>query len=125
MKTQEIHVAFNCLDGTTHLSRSFTIEGIQRPDQPHEVALTRLLFEGGYMLQVDDELTVIQKNDFKITYRNVEPDNLVIHGDCKNPEPAGYDGDVMTLLSEYKAPITELDLVKMKLLHLRIVLSLK
>ena len=35
------------------------------------------------MLQIDNELTVIQKNDFKITYRNDEPENLVIHGDRK------------------------------------------
>lgn len=105
MKLEEVHVVFNCLDGTTELSRSESLEGIQRPDQPHEVALTRLMFAGGYMLQVDDELTVIQKGDFKITYSSDEPSNLLIHGDGGGDEPAGYEGDVITLLSEYQCPI--------------------
>ncbi|AVP84531.1 hypothetical protein [Aeromonas hydrophila] len=123
MKIQEIHIVFNCLDGTTELSRSSSLEGIQRPNQPHEVALTRLMFEGCYMLQVDNELTVIQKGDFKITYCNDEPDNLVIHGDGGGDEPAGYEGDVMDFLQEYESPITELDLIKMRTTYLKIVLN--
>ena len=124
MKIQEIQVVFLCLDGTTELSRSDTIEGIQRPDQPHSIQLTRLMFEGGY-IQIDDELTVIQKNDFKITYRNDEPETLVIHGDCKNPEPAGFEGDVMDLLSQYKCPISCDDLIKMRTAYTRVLLHLK
>lgn len=123
MKITEIHVVFNCLDGTTELSRSDTIQGIHIPDQPHSIQLTRLMFEG-YMLQIDDAYTVIQKNDFKITYRNDEPETLVIHGDCKNPEPAGYEGDVMTLLSEYKCPISATDLVMMRTAHTRLMLTI-
>ncbi|MDX7825729.1 hypothetical protein SJR89_01240 [Aeromonas caviae] len=123
MKITEIHVVFNCLDGTTELSRSDTIEGIQRPDQPHSIQLTRLMFEGGY-IQIDDELTVIQKNDFKITYRNDEPETLVIHGDCKNPEPAGFEGDVMTLLQDYGCPISCDDLIKMRTAYTRLMLTI-
>lgn len=125
MKTLEIHVVFNCLNGTTELSRSSSIDGIKRPDQPYTVQLIRLLFEGGYMFQVDDELTVIQKNDFKINFLNSEPTNLVIHGDCKSQEPAGYDGDVMTLLSEYKCPIRCDDLVKMRTERMKVLVYLK
>lgn len=124
MKIQEIHVVFNCLDGTNELSRSSTIQDIQRPDQPHNIQLTRLMFEG-YMLQNDEAYTVIQKNDFKITYRNDEPETLVIHGDGKNPEPAGYEGDVMTLLSEYKCPISLDDLIKMRTARMKVLLHLK
>lgn len=124
MKIQEVHVVFNYLGGTTELIRSNSLDGMKRPDQPHKVALTRLIFEGGYMFQVDDELIVIQKDNFKITYRNDEPDNLVIHDDCKNPEPAGFDGDVMTLLSEYKAPISCEDLSKMRTEYTRLMLTL-
>ncbi|MGY6036656.1 hypothetical protein [Aeromonas sp. AE23HZ002T15] len=124
MKTLEIHVVFNCLNGTTELSRSSSIDGIKRPDQPYTVQLIRLLFEGGYMFQVDDELTVIQLGDFKITYRNDETDNLVIHGDGKNPEPAGYEGDVMTLLQEYECPISTDDLIKMRTAYTRLMLTL-
>ncbi|MDX7833819.1 hypothetical protein [Aeromonas caviae] len=123
MKITEIHVVFNCLDGTTELSRSDTIQGIQRPDQPHSIQLTRLMFEG-YMLQIDNELTVIQKNDFKITYRNDEPENLVIHGDGKNPEPAGFEGDVMALLQEYECPISCDDLIKMRTAYTRLMLTI-
>lgn len=126
MKIQEINVVFRCLDGTTQLSTSSTIQDIQVPNQPHDIQLVRILFEDGcYMLQVDDELTVIQKNDFKITYRNDEPTNLVIHGDCKSQEPAGYDGDVMDLLSQYKCPIHCDALIKMRTAHLRVLLTLK
>ncbi|WP_349918172.1 hypothetical protein [Aeromonas veronii] len=125
MKTQEIHVAFNCLDETTHLSRSSTIEGIQRPDQPHDIQLVRIIFEDGYMLQIDDEMTVIQKGEFKITYLNSEPTNLVIHGDCKSQEPAGYDGDVMDLLSQYKCPISATDLVMMRSARMKVIVHLK
>lgn len=124
MKITEIHVVFNCLDGTTELSRSDTIEGIQRPDQPHSIQLTRLMFEGGYMLQNDEAYTVIQKNDFKITYCNDEPENLVIHGDGKNPEPAGYEGDVMDLLQDYECPISCDDLIKMRTAHTRLMLTI-
>lgn len=124
MKIQEIQVVFLCLDGTTELSRSDTIQGIQRPDQPHSIQLTRLMFEGGYMLQNDDELTVIQKGEFKITYLNSEPTNLLIHGDGKNPEPAGYEGDVMDLLSEYKCPISCDDLIKMRTAYTRLMLTI-
>ncbi|MFQ2266802.1 hypothetical protein ACK321_12130 [Aeromonas hydrophila] len=124
MKLEEVHVVFNCLDGTTELSRSESLEGIQRPDQPHEVALTRLMFAGGYMLQVADELTVIQKGDFKITYLNCEPDNLVIYGDCKNQEPAGYEGDVMTLLQEYECSISCDDWIKMRTVYTRVMLTI-
>ncbi|MEB6640877.1 hypothetical protein MXM19_08455 [Aeromonas caviae] len=124
MKITEIHIVFNSLDGTTQLSRSEAIEGIQRPDQPHSIQLTRLMFEGGYMLQNDDELTVIQKNDFKITYRNDEPENLVIHGDGKNPEPAGFEGDVMDLLQDYECPISCDDLIKMRTAYTRLMLTI-
>ncbi|MDX7787420.1 hypothetical protein [Aeromonas caviae] len=124
MKITEIHVVFNCLDGTTELSRSDTIEGIQRPDQPHSIQLTRLMFEGGYILQNDEAYTVIQKNDFKITYCNDEPENLVIHGDGKNPEPAGYEGDVMDLLQDYECPISCDDLIKMRTAHTRLMLTI-
>lgn len=124
MKTLEIHVLFNCLDGTTELSRSESLEGIQRPNQPHEVALTRLMFVGGYMLQVDDELTVIQKEDFKITYCNDEPDNLVIHGDGGGDEPAGYEGTIEELLQEYRSPITLDDLIRMRTAYTRLMLTL-
>lgn len=123
MKIQEIHVVFNCLDGTTELSRSSSLDGIKKPEQPYELALTRLMFEGGYMFQVDDELTVIQKGDFKIVYCNCEPDNLVIYGDGGGDEPAGYEGDVMDFLQEYESPITELDLIKMRTTYLKIVLN--
>lgn len=123
MKTKEIHVVFRCLDCTTELSRSDALEGIQRPNQPHCIQLVRILFEGGYMFQVDDELTLFQKDAFKITYLNCEPDNLVIHGDCKNQEPAGYEGDVMAFLQEYDTPITTLDLIKMRTVYLKIVLN--
>ncbi|ENC6659496.1 hypothetical protein ABKY47_004011 [Aeromonas hydrophila] len=105
MKIQEIHVVFNCLDGTTELSRSSSLDGIKIPEQPYEVALIRLMFEGGYMFQVDDELSVIEKDGFKVVYCNCEPENLVIHGDGGSDEPAGYDGSVITLLSEYQCPI--------------------
>lgn len=125
MKIQEINVVFNCLDGTTELSRSDTIEGIQRPTQPHDIQLVRILFEHVTILQVDDELTVIQKGDFKITYRNDEPTNLVIHGDCKSQEPAGYDGDVMDLLSQYKCPISATDLVMMRSTRMKVLVYLK
>lgn len=125
MKIQEIHVVFNCLDGTNELSRSEAIEGIQRPDQPHSIQLTRLMFHGGYMFQVDDELTVIQKDNFKITYRNDETENLVIHGDGKNPEPAGFDGDMMMLLQEYECPISCEELIKMRTAYTRVLLHLK
>lgn len=124
MKIQEIQVVFNCLDGTTELSRSNTIQGIQRPDQPHSIQLTRLMFDGGYMLQNDEAYTVIQKGNFKIVYCNHEPDHLLIHGDGKNPEPAGYEGDVMTLLSEYKCPISATDLVMMRTAHTRLMLTI-
>ncbi|WP_324034498.1 hypothetical protein [Aeromonas caviae] len=123
MKITEIHVVFNCLDGTTELSRS-SLEGIQRPNQPHEVALTRLMFEGGYVHQNDEAYTVIQKGEFKITYRNDEPETLVIHGDCKSQEPAGYDGDVMDLLSQYKCPISCDDLIKMRTVYTRLMLTI-
>ncbi|WP_323928600.1 hypothetical protein [Aeromonas caviae] len=123
MKITEIHVVFNCLDGTTELSRSEAIEGIQRPDQPHSIQLTRLMFEG-YMLQIDDAYTVIQKNDFKITYRNDEPETLVIHDDGKNPEPAGFEGDVMTLLQDYECPISLDDLIKMRTAYTRLMLTI-
>lgn len=125
MKIQEIHVLFNCLDGTSALSRSNTIEAIQVPNQPHDIQLVRILFEGGYMLQVDDELTVLQKDNFKITYLNDEPDNLVIHGDGKNPDPAGFDGDVMDLLSQYKCPISCTDLVMMRTVRMKVLVYLK
>lgn len=125
MKTQEIHVVFTCLDETTELSRSDTIQGIQRPDQPHDIQLVRILFDGGYMLQVDSELTVIQKGNFKITYLNDEPDNLVIHCDRKSSEPAGYDGDVMDLLSQYKCPISCTDLVMMRSTRMKVLVYLK
>lgn len=125
MKTLEIHVLFKCLDGTTELSRSDTIEAIQVPNQPHDIQLVRILFEGGYILQIDSELTVIQKGEFKITYLNDEPDNLVIHCDGKNPEPAGFDGDVMTLLSEYKCPISCTDLVMMRSTRMKVLVYLK
>lgn len=124
MKIQEINVLFNCLDGTTELSRSDTLGGIQRPAQPYDIQLVRILFDDA-MLQIDSELTVIQKGDFKITYRNDEPTNLVIHGDCKSQEPAGYDGDVLALLSQYKCPIRCDDLIKMRIAHLRVLLTLK
>lgn len=123
MKTLEIHVVFRCLDGTTELSRSDALEGIQRPEQPHKVALIRLMFEGGYMFQVDDDLTVIQKGDFKITYRNDEPDNLVIHGDGGD-EPAGYEGAIEELLQEYRSPITLDDLIRIRTAYTRIMLTL-
>lgn len=124
MKIQEIHVVFLCLDGTTELARSYTIQGIQRPDQPHSIQLTRLMFEGGYMLQNDEVYTIVQKNDFKITYRNDEPENLVIHGDGKNPEPAGFDGDVMVLLQEYECPISCEELIKMRTAYTRLMLTI-
>lgn len=124
MKFEEIHVVFNCLDGTTELSRSESLEGIQRPNQPHEVALTRLMFEGGYMLQVADELKVIQKGSFKITYLNDEPDNLVIHGDGGGDEPAGYEGTIEELLQEYRSPITLDDLIRMRTAYTRLMLTL-
>ncbi|MEI4983830.1 hypothetical protein U1438_15355 [Aeromonas caviae] len=123
MKIQEIQVVFNCLDGTNELSRSSTIQDIQRPDQPHSIQLTRLMFEG-YMLQIDDAYTVIQKNDFKITYRNDEPETLVIHGDCKKPEPAGFEGDVMALLQEYECPISFEELIKMRTAYTRLMLTI-
>lgn len=125
MKIQEIQVVFNCLDGSTELSRSDTIQGIQRPDQPHDIQLVRILFDGGYMLQNDEAYTIIQRNDFKITYRNDEPDNLVIHGDGKNPEPAGYEGDVMDLLQDYECPISCDDLIKMRTTRMKVLLHLK
>lgn len=124
MKIQEIHVVFNCLDGTTELSRSSSLDGIKEPEQPHEVALTRLMFEGGYMLQVDDELTVIQKGDFKIVYCNCEPDNLVIHGDGGGDEPAGYEGDVMDFLQEHECLISCDDLIRMRTAYSRTLLSI-
>lgn len=124
MKIQEIHVVFNCLDGTTELSRSSSLEGIQRPNQPHEAALTRLMFEGGCMFQVDDFLTVIQKGDFKITYCNDEPDNLVIYGDGGGDEPAGYEGDVMDFLQEYESLISFDDLIRMRTAYSRTLLSI-
>lgn len=124
MKIQEIQVVFNCLDGTTELSRSDTIQGIHIPDQPHDIQLVRILFDGGYMLQNDEAYTVIQKNDFKIIYRNDEPETLVIHGDGKNPEPAGYEGDVMDLLSQYKCPISCDDLIKMRTAYTRLMLTI-
>jgi len=124
MKTLEIHVLFNCLDGTTELSRSESLEDIQRPDQPHIIQLVRILFEGGYMLQVDDELTVIQKGDFKITYCNDAPDNLVIHGDGGGDEPAGYEGTIEELLQEYSSPITLDDLIRMCTAYTRLMLTL-
>ncbi|MER0498815.1 hypothetical protein ABR855_12265 [Aeromonas hydrophila] len=124
MKIQEIHVVFNCLDGTTELSRSSSLDGIKIPEQPYEVALIRLMFEGCYMFQVDDELTVIEKDDFKITYLNCEPDNLVIYGDCKNQEPAGYEGDVMAFLQEYKSPIICYDLIRMRTVYVKVMLKL-
>lgn len=123
MKIQEIQVVFNCLDGTTELSRSDT-QGIQRPDQPHDIQLVRILFDGGYMLQNDEVYTIVQKNDFKITYRNDEPENLVIHGDGKNPEPAGFDGDVMVLLQEYECPISCEELIKMRTAYTRLMLTI-
>lgn len=123
MKIQEIQVVFNCLDGTTELSRSDTIQGIQRPDQPHDIQLVRILFDGGYMLQIDSELTVILKNDFKITYLNSEPYHLLIHGDGKNPDPAGFHGDVIDLLSQYKCPITTEQYIAMKGKHLQIMMK--
>lgn len=125
MKIQEIHVVFLCLDETTELSRSDTIQGIQRPAQPHDIQLVRILFEGGYMLQIDNELTVIQRGEFKITYLNSEPTNLVIHGDGKNPEPAGFDGDVMDLLSQYRCPISCTDLVMMRTARMKVLVYLK
>lgn len=125
MKTLEIHVVFNCLDGTTELRRSDTPEGIQQPNQPHDIQLVRILFEDGYMLQVCAEMTVIQKGEFKITYLNSEPTNLVIHGDCKSQEPAGYDGDVMDLLSQYKCPISATDLVMMRSTRMKVLVYLK
>ncbi|MCR3907566.1 hypothetical protein NUK47_02130 [Aeromonas hydrophila] len=124
MKLEEVHVVFNCLDGTTELSRSESLEGIQRPDQPHEVALIRLMFSGGYMFQVDDELTLIQKGDFKITYCNDEPDNLVIHGDGGGDEPAGYEGDVMDFLQEHECLISCDDLIRMRTAYSRTLLSI-
>ncbi|MFQ2773185.1 hypothetical protein ACK3Y4_20945 [Aeromonas caviae] len=124
MKIQEIQVVFLCLDGTTELSRSDTIEGIQRPDQPHSIQLTRLMFEGGYMLQNDEAYTVIQKGNFKITYLNSESDHLVIHDDGKNPEPAGFEGDVKDLLSQYKCPISCDDLIKMRTAYTRLMLTI-
>ncbi len=124
MKIQEIQVVFNCLDGTTELSRSDTIQGIQVPNQPHDIQLVRILFDGGYMLQTDEAYTVIQKNDFKITY-GMEPETLVIHGDGKNPEPAGYEGDVMALLQEYECPISCEELIKMRTAYTRVLLHLK
>ncbi|MFR9702215.1 hypothetical protein ACL00O_06910 [Aeromonas sanarellii] len=124
MKITEIHIVFNSLDGTTQLSRSEAIEGIQRPDQPHSIQLTRLMFHGGYMLQIDEAYTVIQKNDFKITYRNDEPETLVIHDDGKNPEPAGYEGDVMDLLQDYECPISCEELIKMRTAYTRLMLTI-
>ena len=124
MKTKEIHVVFRCLDGTTELSRSDALEGIQRPNQPYCIQLVRILFEGCYIFQVDDELTLIQKDAFKITYLNDEPDNLVIHGDGKNPEPAGFEGTLEELLQEYKAPITLDDLIRMRTAYLKVILKL-
>lgn len=124
MKTLEIHVVFNCLDGTSQLSTSSTIQDIQVPDQPHDIQLVRILFDG-YMLQIDDEMTVIQKGELKITYLNSEPTNLVIHGDCKSQEPAGYDGDVMDLLSQYKCPISATDLVMMRSTRMKVLVYLK
>lgn len=125
MKIQEIQVVFNCLDGTNELSRSDTIEGIQRPDQPSNIQLSRLMFEGGYMLQIDNEVTVIQKNEFIITYLNSEPSYLVIHGDCSDPEPAEFEGTVMELLSQYHCPVTWDELVKMRVQRMKILLHLK
>lgn len=125
MKIQEIHVLFNCLDGTTELSRSNTIEAIQVPNQPHDIQLVRILFDGGcYMLQTDEAYTVIQKGNFKITYLNSESDHLVIHDDGKNPEPAGFDGDVMTLLQDYGCPISCDDLIKMRTAYTRLMLTI-
>ncbi|MFQ2602881.1 hypothetical protein ACK30G_08400 [Aeromonas caviae] len=125
MKIQEIQVVFNCLDGTTELAASNTIQGIQVPNQPHDIQLVRILFDGGcYMLQTDEAYTVIQKNDFKITYCNDEPENLVIHGDGKNPEPAGFEGDVMALLQEYECPISFEELIKMRTAYTRLMLTI-
>lgn len=124
MKIQEIHVVFNCLDGTTELSRFNSLDGIKKPEQPYEVALIHLMFEGGYMFQVDDELTVIQKDGFKIVYCNCEPENLVIHGDGGGDEPAGYEGDVMTLLQEYECPIRCDDWIKMRTVYTRVMLTI-
>lgn len=125
MKIQEIQVVFNCLDGTTELSRSDTIQGIHIPDQPHDIQLVRILFDGGYMLQNDEAYTVIQKNDFKIIYRNDEPETLVIHGDGKHSDPAGYDGDVMTLLQDYECPITTEQYIVMMGKYVQIMIQLK
>lgn len=125
MKITEIHVVFNCLDGTTELSRSSTIQDIQVPNQPHDIQLVRILFDGGcYMLQTDEAYTVIQKGNFKITYLNSESDHLVIHDDGKNPEPAGFDGDVMTLLQDYGCPISCDDLIKMRTAYTRLMLTI-
>lgn len=123
MKIQELQVVFNCLDRSTELSRS-TSTNIQRPDQPHEISLIRLNFEDSSMYQVDEAYTVIQKGSFKITFHNSEPDNLVIHGDGKSPEPAGYDGSVMDLLQEYQCPISYEDLIKMRTVYTRVILTL-
>jgi len=76
------------------------------------------------MFQVDDELSVIQKDCFNITYLNCEPDNLVIYGDCKSQEPAGYEGDVMAFLQEYKSPISFDDLIRMRTVYLKVMLKL-
>lgn len=124
MKIQDIHVVFNCLDGTTELSRSSILDGIKIPEQPYEVALIRLIFEGCYMFQVDDELTVIQKDGFKIVYCNCEPENLVIHSNGGGDEPAGYEGDVMTLLQEYECPISCDDWIKMRTVYTRVMLTI-
>ncbi|MEI4979549.1 hypothetical protein U1499_13830 [Aeromonas caviae] len=124
MQIKEIQVVFNCLDKSTVLSRSETIEGIQRPDQPHNIQLSRLMFESGYMLQIDDDVTVIQKGSFKITYLNDEPDNLVIHGDGGGDEPAGYEGTIEELLQEYSSPITLDDLIRMRTAYTRLMLTL-
>lgn len=105
MQIQEIQVVFNCIDHSTELSRS-TNTTVQKPEQPHDISLVRLNFEDGSMYQVDETYAVIQKGTFKVTYLRSDPENLVVHEGGANTEPAGYDGDVMSLLSKYKCPIS-------------------
>ncbi|WP_139737538.1 hypothetical protein [Aeromonas caviae] len=124
MQIQEIQVVFNCIDRSTELSRS-TSTDIKQPNQPHEISLVRLNFEDGSMYQVDDTYTVIQKGNFTITYLRSEPDNLVVHEGGANTEPAGYDGDVMSLLSKYKCPISTEQYIGMMGQYVQTMMKLK
>ena len=123
MKLQEIHIVWQCLDRTTELSISPSLDSITRPDQPHEVQLIRLMFEG-FMYQQDEEFTVLQKDSFKVVYCTTASDYLVIHGDSKSPEPADYQGTIEELLHEFRAPISPRDLIEMKTAYMRTLLTI-